>query len=66
MLKIKEGIDLKELGFDKDEEDCIWQTPSGLMVIFQKISLPKFNEEKYLDELFDLIQAGLVEKVSDE
>lgn len=63
MLKIKDTIDLKELGFDKDEEDCIWQRPSGLMVIFQKISLPKFNEEKCLDELFDLIQAGMVEKV---
>ena len=65
MLKIKDNVDLKELDFDKDEEDYIWQRPSGLMVIFGKINLPKFNQEKCLDELFDLIQVGLVEKVSD-
>ena len=64
-LRIKDGIDLKELGFDKDEEDYIWQNSNGLMIVFEKIKLPSFNQEKCLDELFDLIQAGLVEKVSD-
>lgn len=66
MLKIKDGIDLKELGFDKDEEDFIWQRPSGLMIVFGSICLPEFNKGKCLDEVFDLITAGLVEKVSDE
>lgn len=66
MLKIKDSIDLKELGFDKDDDDLIWQNSNGLMIVFGKISLPSFNQERCLDDLFGLIQAGFVEKVSDE
>lgn len=62
MLFIRNDVDLRELGFEKDEEDYIWQRPSGLMVVFDKIVLPSFNEEICLDELFDLIKDGFVER----
>jgi len=66
MLKIKEEVDLKELGFEKDDEDFIWQDDCGLMVdsTTKIISLPYFDHKDLtLNKLYDLIQAGLVEKV---
>lgn len=62
MLFIRNDVDLRELGFEKDDEDYIWQRPSGLMVIFGKIALPSYNEEKCLDEIFELIKDGFVER----
>lgn len=87
MLKIKDGIDLKELekfGFEttigsswyfKDIVDCaeekvsiaIRKNDRRIQISYdtkQSIRLCSFIERE-LDILFDLIQAGLVEKVSD-
>lgn len=66
MLKIKEKVDLKESGFEKDDGDILWQDDYGLIVDSRTkiISLPYFDhEDKTLNKLYDLIQAGLVEKV---
>lgn len=68
MLKIKDEVDLKELGFEKDDGDILWQDDYGLIVDSRTkiISLPYFDhEDKTLNELYDLIQAGLVEKVEE-
>ena len=86
MLKIKDGIDLKELekfGFEpRYNEDgdiikyAIIRESSGYTSC--KIPIVSFDVETYeldcynaiffetAEILFDLIQAGLVEKVSDE
>ena len=66
MLKIKDNVDLKELGFNKDEEDFIYQDDVGLMVDSdtRTIDLPYFDYcDKTLNKLYDLIKADLVEKV---
>jgi hypothetical protein len=68
MLKIKDEVDLKELGFEKDDGDILWQDDYGLIVDSRTkiISLPYFDhKDKTLNELYDLIQAGLVEKVEE-
>ena len=72
MLKIKDNVDLKELekfGFDleqtKDKEDLIWGFDSGLLFYKEskRILIPWNNQNFAVDTLYDLIQAGLVEKV---
>ena len=65
MLKIKDNINPKELGFEKDKEDLIWQDDWGLMfdTLHDRIVIPLFDFDKALDRLYDLIQAGYVEKV---
>lgn len=70
MLKIKDNVDLKNLGFNKDEEDFIYQDDVGLMVDSdtRTINIPYFDyHDKPLNKLYDLIKADLVVKVeSDE
>lgn len=70
MLKIKDNVDLNKLGFDKDDEDFIFQDDIGLMVNSDTniINLPYFDyKDKTLNKLYDLIKSDLVEKVeSDE
>ena len=66
MLKIRDEVDLKELGFEKDDGDILWQDEYGLIIDSRTktISLPYFDHtDKTLNDLYDLIQAGLVEKV---
>ena len=74
MLKIKDNVDLKELekfGFDmeqtKDEFDQIYHFDSGLSFDkdYRTLSIPMYYcmEDEPYDTLYDLIQAGLVEKV---
>ena len=69
MLKIKDNVDLNKLGFDKDDEDFIFQDDTGLMVDSDTsiISLPYFDyKNKALNKLYGLIKADLVEKVEEE
>ena len=75
MLRIKEDKmqDLEKLGFKED--DYLEGKPTSLKKNFTTIELydaiyDKWNTRKiyvsgsaYLDEIYDLIQAGLVEKV---
>ena len=78
MLKIKDNVDLKELekfGFVKIEDEYIYRkgtTWEVLVVIIKNKYIYVEREqpdwfgaiiEDRLDILFDLIQAGLVEKV---
>lgn len=75
MLKIKDNIDLKELekfGFKWDEnlkEYYIFskQKDEKLSVAYERYIIIKdfsgFSITVYFDIIFDLIQAGLVEKV---
>lgn len=71
MLKIKDDVDLKELGFDKEDDDFIYQDDVGLfcqddrILFFGNISGFHIDQNNHLDRLFDLIKAGLVEKVED-
>ena len=71
MLKIKDNVDLEELGFKKDKEDFIYVDDYELMIEEdRKIYSHQFNPdficgEMRLDRLYDLIQAGLVEKVEE-
>jgi hypothetical protein len=71
MLKIKDDVDLKKIGFDKDEEDFIYQDDIGLcceedkIIYFGNMSSFQIDQDKHLDKLYDLIQAGLVEKIKE-
>ena len=74
MLKIKDNVDLKELekfGFDleqtKDEFDQVYGFDKGLLFYkdSKTIILPWNNQNTALDTLYDLIKAGLVEKVDE-
>ena len=69
MLKIKDNFDLKKLGCDLDEEDFIWNFKELLFYKDTRIILSDqfFNSigNIRLDILYDLINAGLVEKVGD-
>lgn len=63
MLKIKDNIDLKELGFK--EYDCLWFDKESYMQIDKennKIIVIDYS----LDKLYDLIKADMVEKVVEE
>ena len=77
MLKIKDSVDLKELerfGFEENDGEYYYDfmkyTPyesSYLCVDFDRNILTGYvvyeHIEKMVDLLFDLIQAGIVEKV---
>ncbi|MBQ9298695.1 MAG: hypothetical protein IJ223_06735 [Clostridia bacterium] len=71
MLKIKDDVDLKELGFEKEDDDFIYQDDVGLccqddrIIYFGNISGFHIDQDNHLDRLYDLIQAGLVEKVEE-
>lgn len=69
MLKIKDNVDLKEIGcyISDDEFDQLW---SYKELLFDKDTREIFqhqffndNSNKRLDCLYDLIKADLVEKV---
>lgn len=65
MLKIKDNADLKELGFEKDKEDFIYQDDIGLcveenrVIWFGNFSDFTLNQNKHLDRLYDLIKARI-------
>ena len=65
MLKIKDNVDLKKLGFEKDKEDFIYQDDIGLcveenrVIWFGNFSDFTLNQNKHLDRLYDLIQARI-------
>ena len=69
MLKIKDDVDLKELGFTKDDEDFIYQDDYGICCEDERIiwfgNMSKFIEHQHdhLDRLYDLIEMGAIEKV---
>lgn len=77
MLKIKDNVDLKELekfGFkyyEKGEFWCIEKYYSDANIFVNKDKTIDFEDEwwgkdfELLDILFDLIQAGLIEKVKE-
>lgn len=64
MLKIKDNVDLKELemfGFELEIDDF-----NGEKLVTEGLTIWDIDREVWgtnLDLLFDLIQAGLVEKV---
>ena len=63
MLRVKDGVDLKELGFD--EYDITWFNKKSYIQVdkdTRRIRIIDFS----LDALFDLITSGLVEKVVEE
>ena len=73
MLKIRDDIDLKELKhcyISDDDFDQIWSYKN---VLFDKDTKIIFQDQffndlggKRLDDLYDLIKDGLVEKVGDD
>lgn len=71
MLRIKKDVDLKELGFTKEDDDFIYQDDVGLcvqddrIIFFGNISGFHIDQDNHLDRLYDLIQANLVEKVEE-
>lgn len=82
MLKIKDNVDLKELekfGFKYDrynnffskeiyESDCRLVVDADKVICYDNYSTAdmSYHSVELLTELFDLIQAGLVEKVKGE
>lgn len=70
MLKIKDNVDLKELGCDisDDEFDQLWSYKELLFDKDTRIILSsqfEFLKGMKLNALYDLIKDGLVEKVED-
>ena len=77
MLKIRDDVDLKELekfGFKADKYDLFYEYHSKsnckdiIMINMRNKKFgfyPSYNGKSY-DVLYDLIQAGLVEKVEDK
>lgn len=71
MLKIKDNIDLKELekfGFELDDEGYFWKNEYNVVVLRVNINTRKLSNrgDRCGNMIFyDLIQAGLVEKVED-
>lgn len=72
MLKIKDNVDLKEIGCDisEDEFDQIWAYDE---LLFDKDTRRILENQFFsdvvdvrLENLYDLIQAGLVEKIEEE
>ena len=71
MLKIRDNVDLKELekfGFIKDKNIYYYKNVFSVIVLMvfdnRKISNPTDDNGNVI--LYDLIQAGLVEKVEDK
>ena len=71
MLKIKDSVDLKGLekfGFEKDKNTYYFKNVCNAIVLMvfdnRKISNPEDDQGN--EVLYDLIQAGLVEKVEEE
>ena len=71
MLKIKDNIDLKQLekfGFIKDKNIYYYKNVFSVIVLMvfdnRKMSNPKDDNGNVI--LYDLIRAGLVEKVGDK
>lgn len=71
MLKIKDLVDLKELerfGFEDLNRDCWFLEDSFVDYIeihkdTRELKICSINDKKINNTIFDLIQAGLVEKV---
>ena len=73
MLKIKDSVNLKELkkfGFTKRPDNRYWFLPKVsnncyiIIPIYSRIiNVTILNDEETSNLLYDLIQAGLVEKV---
>lgn len=67
VLKIKDEIDLKELGFKKEDEDFVYVDDYDFLIEDdRRISSIQFfgdNEEKRLCRLYDLIKDDIVECV---
>ena len=67
MLKIKDSVDLETLEhcyISDDKFDQIWSCKEVLFDKDTRVILTyQFLNEKRLDNLYDLIKAGLVEKV---
>lgn len=77
MLKIKDNVDLKELekfGFEKREDNYLFANgyDDDFISYYDTIEIDLYCREFHIcsvnnknidDKLFDLIQAGLVEKV---
>lgn len=81
MLKIKDDVPIEELekfGFNKEDDDYkyfdddadeyIGVQENGYIYVenYNPGIIGTIVEEKALDKLYDLIQAGLVEKVSED
>ena len=71
MLKIKDSVDLKELekfGFEKDKNTYYFKNifNATVLMVFdnRKISNPEDDEGNII--LYELIKAGIVEKVEEE
>ena len=62
MLKIKDNVNLKELGFE--EYSVIWI--KNYLVVDKETRKVMANVDCAIDLLFDLIQAELVEKVVED
>ena len=70
MLKIKDNVDLKEIGcyISDDEFDQLWSYKELLFDKDERIILADqfgFLNGQRLDALYDLIKDGLVEKVEE-
>lgn len=77
MLKIRDGVDLKELekyGFEYDKDDYYYYDKTGNLGGYDEIIIEKdrliqlgFEPSPYFIEncLYDLIKADLVEKVEE-
>ena len=70
MLKIKEEVDLKELekfGFENDKKTYILNNPFNIAILMigikDKNIVILHGDTQTGETLYDLIQAGLVEKV---
>ena len=68
MLKIKDNIDLKELekfGWNYWEWSGCWKKGKFSVLKNRHLRSRAGNEYNGLDDLYDLIKAGLVEKVGE-
>ena len=72
MLKIKDNVDLRTLNCDTPKDDFIWSYKKLLfdrdtrIILENQFGVGNYLTRIRLENLYDLIKANLVEKVSDK
>lgn len=66
-LKIKDGVNLEELGFTRKDGNLVWKDNFGLFVheITRELYQDVINPNKSLGRIFELTKIGVVEEYNE-